>query len=444
MDVGLTIAVVASVVIVAAILFWMQRKHLSFSVRVLTALGAGIALGFIFQFFFDPESNVIVNAMDWIGIVGTGYVRFLQMIMMPLIFVAILSAFTRIKAAKEVGKISGLVIGMLVVTTIIAGAIGFTSASVFNLSADDIQVGSAEQERGLSMEERYDTMESTTIPQQIVQLIPTNPFADLTGARPTSTLGVVIFAAFLGVAYLGVRRKEPQAAEMFEKIIGAIFSVVMRVVTLILRLTPYGVLAIMTSTVAQSDLGAVMTLGTFVIASYVALALFSLCIYSFYYLGIKPVQYLKKAFPVLAFAFTSRTSAAALPMNIQTQKKLGVPEGTANFAGSFGLSIGQNGCAGVYPAMLAFMIAPTVGQNPFEPGFIAMLLVVIAISSFGVAGVGGGATFAAILVLAAMDLPIALAGLLISIEPLIDMGRTAVNVSGSMISGIFTSKVKKI
>lgn len=195
----------------------MQRKHLSFSVRVLTALGAGIALGFIFQFFFDPESNVIVNAMDWIGIVGTGYVRFLQMIMMPLIFVAILSAFTRIKAAKEVGKISGLVIGMLVVTTIIAGAIGFTSASVFNLSADDIQVGSAEQERGLSMEERYDTMESTTIPQQIVQLIPTNPFADLTGERPTSTLGVVIFAAFLGVAYLGVRRKEPQAAEMFEK-----------------------------------------------------------------------------------------------------------------------------------------------------------------------------------------------------------------------------------
>ncbi|KQL56256.1 MULTISPECIES: L-cystine transporter [Bacillaceae] len=444
MDVGLTIAVVASVVIVAAILFWMQRKHLSFSVRVLTALGAGIALGFIFQFFFDPESNVIVNAMDWIGIVGTGYVRFLQMIMMPLIFVAILSAFTRIKAAKEVGKISGLVIGMLVVTTIIAGAIGFTSASVFNLSADDIQVGSAEQERGLSMEERYDTMESTTIPQQIVQLIPTNPFADLTGARPTSTLGVVIFAAFLGVAYLGVRRKEPQAAEMFEKIIGAIFSVVMRVVTLILRLTPYGVLAIMTSTVAQSDLGAVMTLGTFVIASYVALAaVFLVHLLILLFMGLSPVQYLKKAFPVLAFAFTSRTSAAALPMNIQTQKKLGVPEGTANFAGSFGLSIGQNGCAGVYPAMLAFMIAPTVGQNPFEPGFIAMLLVVIAISSFGVAGVGGGATFAAILVLAAMDLPIALAGLLISIEPLIDMGRTAVNVSGSMISGIFTSKVKK-
>lgn len=87
------------------------------------------------------------------------------------------------------------------------------------------------------------------------------------------------------------------------------------------------------------------------------------------------------------------------------------------------------------------MIAPTVGQNPLEPTFILLLIVVIAISSFGVAGVGGGATFAAILVLSALDFPIALAGLLISIEPLIDMGRTALNVSGSMVSGIFTSKV---
>ncbi|GAF13071.1 L-cystine uptake protein TcyP [Bacillus sp. JCM 19046] len=444
MELWLTIAVIASVVLVAGILFWMQRKRLSFSVRVLTALGAGIVLGFILQYFFDPESSVIASAMDWISIMGTGYVRLLQMIMMPLIFVAILSAFTRITAAKDVGKISGLVIGMLIATTIIAGAIGFTSASVFNLSADDIQVGQAETDRGASMEERYESMEGTTLPQQIVQLIPSNPFQDLTGDRATSTLGVVIFAAFLGVAYLGVRRKEPEAAELFGKIIGAIFAVVMRVVTLILRLTPYGVLAIMTSTVAQSDLGAVSTLGTFVIASYVALAaVFVVHLLILLFMGLSPIQYVKKAFPVLAFAFTSRTSAAALPMNIQTQKKLGVPEGTANFAGSFGLSIGQNGCAGVYPAMLAFMIAPTVGQNPFDPGFIAMLLAIIAISSFGVAGVGGGATFAAILVLAAMDLPIALAGLLISIEPLIDMGRTAVNVSGSMVSGIFTSKVKK-
>lgn len=146
----------------------------------------------------------------------------------------------------------------------------------------------------------------------------------------------------------------------------------------------------------------------------------------------------------LLFAFSSRSSAATLPLNLQTQtKRLGVPEGIANFAGSFGLSIGQNGCAGVYPAMLAVMIAPTVGIDPFTPGFIAMLILIVAISSFGVAGVGGGATFAAIIVLSAMDLPIALAGILISVEPLIDMGRTALNVSGSMVSGIVSSRITK-
>lgn len=91
--------------------------------------------------------------------------------------------------------------------------------------------------------------------------------------------------------------------------------------------------------------------------------------------------------------------------------------------------------------MLAVMIAPSVGINPLEPSFILTLIAVVAVSSFGVAGVGGGATFAAILVLSAMNLPVALAGVLISVEPLIDMGRTALNVNGSMTAGVATARV---
>jgi hypothetical protein len=91
--------------------------------------------------------------------------------------------------------------------------------------------------------------------------------------------------------------------------------------------------------------------------------------------------------------------------------------------------------------MLAVMIAPTVGINPMDFGFLCTLVAIITVSSFGVAGIGGGATFAALIVLSAMDMPVALAGLLISIEPLIDMGRTALNVSGSITAGTITSKV---
>jgi L-cystine uptake protein TcyP (sodium:dicarboxylate symporter family) len=364
------------------------------------------------------------------------------MIVMPLVFISILSAFTRLKLTSNIGKISVLIIGILLGTTAVAAAVGITSATVFNLEAVQIEQGEAELSRGDQISETYGTIQDKTMPQQILELIPSNPFLDLTGARPTSTISVVIFAAFLGIAYLGVKRKQPEHAEFFAKIIDTLHSIIMRVVTLILRLTPYGILAIMTKTVATSDLDAILKLGKFVGASYVALiVMFLIHLLLLMLAGLNPIVYLRKAFPVLSFAFTSRTSAGALPLNIQTQKQLGVSEGIANFAGSFGLSIGQNGCAGIYPAMLAVMIAPTVGINPLDPSFIAMLIAIVAISSFGVAGVGGGATFAAILVLSAMNLPIALAGLLISVEPLIDMGRTAVNVSGSMTSGILTSKI---
>ncbi|CAN7145782.1 L-cystine transporter [Peribacillus frigoritolerans] len=432
----------AIMLVLLGVLFYMNKKHISFTKRVFTGLGLGIVFGLLLQYFYEPQSEAIVKSVDWFNIVGSGYVKFLQMIVMPLVFISILSAFTRLKLTSNIGKISVLIIGILLGTTAIAAAVGITSATVFNLEAVQIEQGEAELSRGDQISETYGTIQDKTMPQQILELIPSNPFLDLTGARPTSTISVVIFAAFLGIAYLGVKRKQPEHAEFFAKIVDTFHSIIMRVVTLILRLTPYGILAIMTKTVATSDLDAILKLGKFVGASYVALiVMFLIHLLLLMLAGLNPIVYLRKAFPVLSFAFTSRTSAGALPLNIQTQKQLGVSEGIANFAGSFGLSIGQNGCAGIYPAMLAVMIAPTVGINPLDPSFIAMLIAIVAISSFGVAGVGGGATFAAILVLSAMNLPIALAGLLISVEPLIDMGRTAVNVSGSMTSGILTSKI---
>ncbi|MBD7937912.1 L-cystine transporter [Cytobacillus sp. Sa5YUA1] len=427
-----------------SLLFIMQRKHISFSKRVFTALGIGILFGLALQLIYGPTSEVLERSTDWFQLVGGGYVKFLQMIVMPLVFISILGAFTRLSLSSNIGKISVLIIGILLGTTALAAIVGIGSANVFNLEAIQIEEGDAEISRGTQMEETSQSLEAQTLPQQILELLPANPFLDLTGARATSTISVVIFAAILGIAYLGVRRKTPEQAEVFAKIVDAFYSIIMRVVTLILRLTPYGVLAIMTKTVALSDFSAIYNLGKFVIASYVALAVMMLIhLLLLLFVGLSPLQYLRKAFPVLAFAFTSRTSAGALPLNIKTQKSLGVSDGIANFAGSFGLSIGQNGCAGIYPAMLAVMIAPTVGIDPLQPSFLFSIILIVVISSFGVAGVGGGATFAAILVLSALDLPIALAGLLISIEPLIDMGRTAVNVSGSMTSGILTSKITK-
>lgn len=199
----------------------------------------------------------------------------------------------------------------------------------------------------------------------------------------------------------------------------------------------------MTKVVAGSNVDDILSLINFVMASYVGLAIIlvmHLVLVSL--VGVNPIRFLKKVLPVLTFAFTSRSSAGTIPLNIDAQvKQLGNGEGVSNFSASFGATMGQNGCAGLYPAMLAVMIAPTVGINPMDISFILTLVAIVTISSFGIAGVGGGATFAALIVLSALDMPVALAGLLISIEPLIDMGRTAVNVSGSMTAGTITSRL---
>lgn len=437
----LTVLIILIFAAILYVFYRMQKKYVKFSTRVFTGLFAGIIFGGTLQLIWGTESPVVTQSLDWIKLVGNGYVALLQMLIMPLVFVSIVSAFTRMKESGKIGKISFTVLATLLGTTAISALIGIVMVMVFQLDGATFTEGAAETARIAEITQRQAEVQNLSIPQQILSFIPRNVFADLAGTRATSTIGVVIFSAFVGVAYLGIKRKAPKEAEFFFNLMESLYKIVMRIVTLVLRLTPYGVFALMTNVLATSDFKAIVNLGVFIIASYAALILV-LVVHALILAGVKvnPLTYFKKAFPALSFAFTSRSSAGTLPMNIETQRRaLGVDEATANFAGSFGISIGQNGCAGVYPAMLATMVAPTVGINIFDWQFIVMLIAIVTISSFGVAGVGGGATFASLIVLGSMNLPVAIVGLVISVEPLIDMARTLVNVSDSMVAGVVTS-----
>ena len=424
-------------------LYRQQARHTSFTVRVFTGLGLGIALGAALQLIYGAASPVIAASNEYLDIVGSGYVKLLQMIIMPLIMVSIIGAILKLKNASSLGKISALTIGTLIATTIVAAAIGILMARLFGLTAVGLTASAAEVARGQYLQDTLASAKALSLPAMLLSFIPANPFLDLTGARKTSTIAVVIFSVFVGIAATGIAARKPQIFASFEHFVDVAHALVMRIVTLVLRLTPYGVFALMAQVVSSSSYADILNLISFVLASYSALLLmFGVHLGLIAGAGLNPLRHAKKIFPVLAFAFTSRSSAGAIPMSVQTQtRRLGTPEGIANFAASFGATIGQNGCAGIYPAMLAVMIAPTVGIDPFTLGFILPLLAIIAVGSIGVAGVGGGATFAALIVLSALDLPVALAGLLISIEPLIDMGRTALNVSGSITAGCITSRV---
>lgn len=316
--------------------------------------------------------------------------------------------------------------------------------NLFGLTAEGLVQGSQETARLAALQTDYiGQVTNLDVPKLLLSLLPQNPFADLTGVRPTAIISVVIFSAFLGVAALKLMDKDPINGERIRHGIEALQALIIGLVRLVMQFTPYGVFALMAKMVATANVADIVKLGEFLVASYLGLAImFIVHALILLFVRINPIDFFKKVFPVLTFAFTSRSSAASIPLNIEAQtKQLGVPEGIASFSASFGATIGQNGCAGLYPAMLAVMVAPTVGINPLDPLWIAQLVVIVTLSSIGVAGVGGGATFAALIVLPAMGLPVTLVALLISIEPLIDMGRTALNVNGSMTAGVATSQL---
>ncbi|MGR5079532.1 L-cystine transporter [Photobacterium swingsii] len=426
-----------------ALLAKQQKTDQTLSKRVFTGLGLGVLFGGALQVVYGGGNAVIGSTLEYVNIVGSGYVSLLKMIIMPLIMVSIIGAIVKVKDSGSLGKISGLTIGILLATTAASAVIGLFVSHLFGLSAEGIVQGAREIARGELLETRLSTVEAISFADMIISFFPGNPFADLAGSRATSTIAVVIFSAFIGVAGLSVIRTQPELGASFEKFVQVAQEIVRTLVRMVLSLTPYGVLALMTKVVAGSNLDDILSLINFVMASYVGLGIIlvmHLVLVSL--VGVNPIRFLKKVLPVLTFAFTSRSSAGTIPLNIDAQvKQLGNGEGVANFSASFGATMGQNGCAGLYPAMLAVMIAPTVGINPMDISFILTLVAIVTISSFGIAGVGGGATFAALIVLSALDMPVALAGLLISIEPLIDMGRTAINVSGSMTAGTITSRL---
>ncbi|OOF58512.1 L-cystine transporter [Rodentibacter myodis] len=433
--------------LILVLLGYLYQKTQKLGQTVFIGLVLGLGVGALLQNIGDEDT--IKTALDWINLVGGGYVRLLQMIVMPLVFVSILSAITRLNEARSLGKISFSVLSVLLITTAIAAFIGIMMVQVFGLTAEGLVAGERELAAQTKVLGRADQINTLSIPAMLLSFIPKNPFAELTGANPTSIISVVIFSAFLGVAALSLRKENQALGDRIAQDVETLNKLVARLVRFVIRLTPYGVFALMIKVGATSKWADILNLGSFIVASYLAIFLMFIVHGVLLFLsGINPIQYFKNVMPTLAFAFSSRSSAATIPLNIETQTdKLGNNPAIANFSATFGATIGQNGCAGIYPAMpamLAVMIAPTVGIDPFSVSYIATLVLVVAISSFGIAGVGGGATFAAIVVLSTLGLPLELVGLLISIEPLIDMGRTALNVNGAITAGTLSSKWLKL
>lgn len=440
------LVVINLAVFVGLIVLIARFGGLSLSTQILIGLILGAVFGLGLQIVYAGNSAVIQGTLEWTNVVGTSYINLLRMVVMPLVLVMMIAAVVKMQEMGALGKIGGTIVGLLVGTTMIAAFVGILMASVFNLSMDGMTEGARELARADILESRHESIADLGIADMLVRFIPSNIFYDLTGARPTSIIAVVVFGVLFGIAALLVAREDAEKGKSITTFVDTVQAIVMKLVRLIMLLTPYGILALLTKVVAGSSLADIRNLFTFILASYLAIAIMFVVHALLLRLnGVDVSTYFKKVWPVLTFAFSSRSSAATIPLNVETQvDELKVPRPIANLSATFGATIGQNGCAGIYPAMLAAMIAPTMGLDPLSPSFFLPLIGIVAVSSFGIAGVGGGATFAALVVLPAMGMPIALVALLISIEPLIDMARTALNVNGAMTAGVLTGRLLNV
>ena len=214
----------------------------------------------------------------------------------------------------------------------------------------------------------------------------------------------------------------------------------------IIKFMPYAVIALLANTIISNGIGVLASVGKFIVCLYLAVLIMLVVHMTIAMInGISPIAYIKNASEPLIIAFTSRSSLGTLPVTIETlEKKFDVNEGVASFVASLGTNMGMNGCAGIYPALTAIMLAQ-ITNTPIDLSFCIMLLVIIAISSFGIAGLPGTATIAISVVISGMGMEayFPLLGAVIAVDPIIDMGRTMLNVSGTIASSIIVDRSLK-
>ena len=318
---------------------------------------------------------------------------------------------------------------MLMITTIISAAIGVIVGNIFNIGSDMQMISNSEEQ----------LREVTTIVKTLRDLIPSNPFAAMVNAN---VVGVIIFAAFIGFATRRINEKQPEVVEVFIKWVEGAYSIINSIAMTIIKFMPYAVTALMANTIASNGLSSVIVVMDFTVALYVSVAImFVIHLVIISMNGINPIKYIKNAFEPIALAFTSRSSIGTMPVTVETLiEKFKIDEGSATLTASLGANMGMNGCAGIYPALAVVTIANMLGIN-MDISFYVMLMIVIAISSLGIAGIPGTATIALALTLSGMGMGeyFPLLGGIIAIDPILDMGRTMLNVNGAIATAITVS-----
>lgn len=405
----------------------------SFGVQIIAGLVLGLVLGLIARNLGgDPETNP--NALtQTLSTVGSSYVSLLKAAVVPLIFTAVVSSIANLRYVTNAARLAWNTLLWFAITAFIAVIIGIVLGLVFQPGAGTGQATPAEY-----------TGKSGDWWAFLTGLIPSN-FLGLgvnitkSGAASVNfnVLQVLVIAIAIGIAALKVGK----AAEPFLKLNGSALAVIQKVLWWIIRLAPIGTIGLIGTAVSSYGWTTIGSLGKFAVAIYVGLAIVLFVVYPVLIRthGLSIKQYFSGVWPAVQLAFVSRSSIGTLPLTQRvTERNLGVPSGYASFAVPLGATTKMDGCAAIYPAIAAIFVAQFFG---IELSFSQYLLIAL-VSVLGSAATAGttGAVVMLTLTLSTLGLPLAGVGLLLAIDPILDMGRTAVNVAGQALVPTIVAK----
>jgi Na+/H+-dicarboxylate symporter len=404
-----------------------MKKKMPLANKVFIALITGIAFGLIAHGFFPIQYNDLF--VKWILTpLGNVFLRGIKMIVVPLVLCSLISGAASIGDMKKLGRVGGKILGYYVLTTAFAVTIALIIANLFNPGV------------GLSMPlpTEYKAAEVPFIMDVFTNMIPTNPIESLVKGE---MLQIIIFAILFGISITLIG--EP--AKPLLNVINQANDVMIKIIGIVMLVAPYGVFALISKVFIAQGLDVLIPLLKYTFTILLVLLIQMLLVYgsALKILGkVNPIKFYKKFWTVMVVAFSTSSSNATIPINLNTcQKKLGVPDSISSFTIPLGATINMDGTA-IMQGVAAIFIAQLFGV---DLNFTQQLLIILTatLASIGTAGVPGAGIVMLAMVLQQVGIPLEGIALILSVDRIIDMCRTVVNITGDAVGTIIVSSSEK-
>ncbi|MGY1847683.1 MULTISPECIES: dicarboxylate/amino acid:cation symporter [unclassified Blastococcus] len=407
-----------------------RLRRVPFAAQVLLGLVVGIALGLVARDLgpvADGTPNWLTSTLQTIG---STFVTLLKTLVPPLIVTAVIVSIANLKQVSNAARLAGQTLLWFAITALIAVGIGI-ALGLLTEPGRNSSVDATAQADPTRTGSWFDFLNGI-VPGNILGLQ-----SSAEGALSFNVLQLIVIAAAIGIAVL----KVGEAAEPFLGFVRSALAVVQKVLWWVILLAPLGTVGLIGNAVASYGWESLGSLGVFAGAVYAGLALVLFVVYPVLLRlhGLSPLRWFAGAWPAIQLAFVSRSSIGTLPVTERvTEQNLGVPRSYASFAVPLGATTKMDGCAAIYPALAAIFVAQFFGVDLGLTDYLLIVLVSV-IGSAATAGVTGAVVMLT-LTLSTLGLPLAGVGLLLAVDPILDMGRTAVNVAGQALVPTIVAK----